>query len=97
MRGRFGASFAIRHGEIPLSSIVLNGLSKQSCRGFNMQNRNSAWCDIEDTHLLACHTLAHSMPWFGHTVQNRDTSRDVWRAMLHTSNGRCWSDFDLMP
>ena len=87
MRGRFGASFAIRHGEIPLSSIVLNGLSKQSCRGFNMQNRNSAWCDIEDTHLLACHTLAHSMPWFGHTVQNRDTARDVWKTPLHFSNG----------
>src|SRR6516225_660871 len=52
MRERFGASFAIRHGEIPLLSIVLNGLSKQSCRGFNMQNQNSAWCDIEDTRCI---------------------------------------------
>jgi hypothetical protein len=33
-------------------------------------------------------TLAHSMPWFGHTVQNTDTARDVWMAMLHISNGR---------
>ena len=35
-----------------------------------------------------CLTLDHSMPWFGHTVQNRDTAHDVWRAMLHISNGR---------
>jgi hypothetical protein len=24
-----------------------------------------------------CLTLAHSMPWFGHSVQNRDAARDV--------------------
>ncbi len=34
-----------------------------------------------------CLILAHSMLWFGHTVQNRDAARDVWRAMLHISNG----------
>src|SRR6516162_5867276 len=52
MRGRFGASFAIRHGEISPLIDCLERLSKQSCRRFNMQNRNSAWCDIEDTRLL---------------------------------------------
>ena len=35
-----------------------------------------------------CLTLAHSMPWFGHTVQNRDTARSVWMTMLHIGNGR---------
>jgi hypothetical protein len=34
-------------------------------------------------------TLAHSMPWFGHSVQNRDTAHNVWMAMLHVSN-RAW-------
>jgi hypothetical protein len=24
-----------------------------------------------------CLTLTHSMPWFGHSVQNRDAARDV--------------------
>jgi len=36
-----------------------------------------------------CLSLAHSMPWFGHTVQNRDTARSVWMTMLHICNGRC--------
>src|SRR5262249_7430221 len=35
-----------------------------------------------------CLTLSHSMPWFGHTVQNRDTRGNVWTTMLHISNGR---------
>ena len=27
------------------------------------------------------------MPWFRHSVQNRDAARNVWMAMLHVSNG----------
>ena len=36
-----------------------------------------------------CLTLAHSMPFVQHSVQNRDTARNVWMAMLHVSN-RAW-------
>src|SRR5215831_17403258 len=32
---------------------------------------------------------AHSMPRFRHSLQNRDTARNVWMAMLHVSN-RAW-------
>ena len=39
--------------------------------------------------MCRCLTLAHSMPWFRHSVQNRDAARNVWMAMLHVSN-RAW-------
>jgi len=32
---------------------------------------------------------AHSMPWFRHSLQNKDIARNVWMAMLHVSN-RAW-------
>src|SRR5215471_13686451 len=31
--------------------------------------------------------VCHSTPWFGHTVQNRDTRGNVRTTMLHISNG----------
>jgi hypothetical protein len=39
--------------------------------------------------MCRCLTLTHSMPWLRHSVQNRDTARNVWMATLHVSN-RAW-------
>ena len=55
-----------------------------------LRTHEAASVDVHcGSHLCRRLTLAHSMPWFGHSVQNRDTARNVWMAMLQVSN-RTW-------
>src|SRR6516225_4744039 len=72
----------------PLSSLgALLGIA-QILGGF--RTHGAAGVDVHSgtSHTWGrCLILAHSMPWFGHTVQNRDTARDVWKTPLHFSNG----------
>src|SRR5262249_19471133 len=69
----------------PLSGLgALLGIA-QILGGFRTLGAASVAVHSGTSHMCRRLTLAHSMPWFGHTVRNRDTAHDVRRTLLHFS------------